>query len=154
MVSYAKINKDHESQLTRCIDGKTISFRWKEGFIDLKLKISIPSLKDSKYTVWGDWGPTYTFELNPEKQIEIQYSPVNTINHESYLLENTKLYLESPMIGKIRDQQPLFYIIEDRTKGVTYHIFMDKAGTPNEVKILRNKDKVILFETTEVSQVQ
>lgn len=151
MVDYAKINKERNEQLKRCINGKTVCFPWKEGFTNLDLKINIPPLVDNEYSVWGDWGPTYTFEMNPEKLVKIKQTSEKQGQEENYSIENKKIYLESPMIGKVRDEQPLFYVIEDAKKAVTYHIFMDKAGTPNEVKILRNKDKVVLFETTEIN---
>lgn len=149
MVDNPLLHKKNKDQFFKCTNGKVVRFSWQEQQRDFE--IQIPPLGENQCQMWGDWGPMYTIEMQPDKLVQVKHSSKNLACQESYSLENKIISVQSPTKALKRDQQPLFYVIEDIRAGLVYHIFMDKMGQPNEVKVLRGYDMETLFVTLDVA---
>lgn len=125
------------------ISKKKFQFTWKDSVHETDIAIDMPDLLQTKSDIWGDWGPMYTFHLNPESLVSIKY------NQDQYSLEQKTLSIETPMLAAERKQFPFSVKINDNFKGLRFEIFLNNSYETGKINVVRISDNVLL--TSQVS---
>ncbi len=123
------------------ICGRKFTYKWDETLHSTNVEIQLPNLQKLKNSVWGDWGPMYTFELIDEEPITISY------NGKDRKLDQKLLLIESPMIADEREKYPYYILVEDGEFGFNHYLYLDRKFELTKVVIKRLPDHVTLFET-------
>lgn len=123
------------------LSNQVFSFFWEDPMHFTLVEIAIPDLTKLEYSVWGDWGPMYTFGLNELHKVGIQY---NGVSFES---SQVQLKVESPFFARERDHHPFYLIIEDPKRDVDFHLYLTKTYELGKAQVRRTRDDVMLFET-------
>ena len=137
--------------LDKLLFKKSFDFVWNNKFHQTSILVELPVLNKSKCQISGDWGPSYTFELDPLSKILITYTDFKSNSSETFSLDERFLILESPILAELRSLYPLYYIIDHKDKGIRYKIYINKEALLGRIDILSIGDNNCLF-TTEVSK--
>jgi|GEM_PF-1817316 len=99
------------------------------GSESTKVVVAIPDLKDSKLSVWGDWGPMYRFKLGGQDTIKISY--------DEKVCEVKKSHIEfsSPACANQRSESPLYCHIEDAERGCSFTIYLNSDASLQKVEV-------------------
>lgn len=116
-------------------------FKWNDPLRKTNVEIRLPNLQSLKKSVWGDWGPMYTFELKSDRPITISY------DNRSKKLDQKSLLIESPMIADEREQFPFYILVEDNDYGFHHYLYLDRKFDLGKVVIKRVADRIKLFES-------
>lgn len=111
------------------ISNKTFKFSMSDLVNSTDVEVTTPNLENLKFTVWGDWGPMYTFDLTSEEQVEIKY------NGDSFFSSQKKLSVDSPMLAKERDEFPFVITVEDDIKELKFKLYIDKKNEFSKVEV-------------------
>ncbi len=120
---------------------KVFPFCWEDPMHSTQVAIAIPDLANLNYSVWGDWGPMYTFNLSNGHKVRIQYNDV------SFDTSQVQLRVESPLFAKERDDYPFYLIVEDPKRDLVFYLYLTKTYELGKVQVFRTIDNVMLFET-------
>ncbi len=131
----SKVLNPSASELVGLLGEKTVKFCLNSLFDKTEVEIKIPDLSQNRYSVWGDWGPMYTLQLNPKSPIRITFHLKD--RSEEYGLDCKTVQLNSPMLVDERKEFPLCFEIEDSAKDLKYHVFLDSSGTPKKVRVFQ-----------------
>ena len=99
------------------ISGKCFSFNWIDQSGPVSVEVTIPNLRGIEHSVWGDWGPMYTFRLNESHAIKLKYNGQVTKSRQS------SLPINSPMLNKERERYPYYLEVEAREWNVKFKIY-------------------------------
>ncbi len=124
------------------ISGSQFSYKWEDALHKTDVEIRLPNLRKLKSSVWGDWGPMYSFQLEPEDPISISY------NGKERRLEQKTLPVESPTLAAEREQFPFYILIEDNEYGFNHLLFLDKTFKLKKVVVKRMRGREILYENS------
>jgi hypothetical protein len=122
------------------LSGKEYQFKWQDNFHQTDVKIKLPNLLNKKFSMYGDWGPMFSIEIEPTDQLAVSY------NGESYNLEQKVLKIESPMVAEERKIYPLFIVVTDDIKGMCFRVFLKKDLSFGKVEVKRIEDDVKLYQ--------
>lgn len=129
---------------TNVISNKKFSFKWHDSINSNNIEIEMPDLTLLQTTMWGDWGPMYTFQLSQIDPIKLKY------NDQRFESSQKELKISSPMPKEERDQYPFYITIEDSKSELHFHLYLDGDLELNRVKIMRTSDNVKLYENSEL----
>lgn len=100
----------------------------KKFFLENNIEIELPNLSDLEVLAWNDWGPMYKVSLYSHDRIVLSYDgEVHTCNQE-------ELRIETPMEVSTREKLPLFLVVEDDLKELSYFLYLDKDYTLGKVE--------------------
>lgn len=101
-----------------------------------EVEIETPDLNACPYSVWGAWGPMYTFELDPTKTVRVSYRRESPSTPEqTHELSLPRIRLDSPMLWERRQQQPFRLEFEDAERGLAFGLYLDRSGAPVELEV-------------------
>lgn len=123
------------------VSNSTHEFFWKDVLKTLKVKVILPNLKDLKKTVWGDFGPMYSFDLDPKSPIQISY------DGDEKTLDQKTLRIESPILVEDRNTHPYYVLVEDQEYGFQIYLYLNKGFYCDRVLVKRLSDQVILYKS-------
>ena len=106
----------------------------------IQVEVNLPDFKKLKSSVWGDWGPMYTFELSDEQAVGVKYNDTHAFNIE------TQLCINSPIFAIERREHPFYIIIEDEEKKLKFNLYIDNDYQLGKVEAVSDKEKVKIFE--------
>jgi hypothetical protein len=119
---------------------KEYQFKWQDNFHQTDVKITLPNLLNKKFTLYGDWGPMFSIEIEPTDQLAVSY------NGETYNLEQKLLKIETPILAEERENYPLYLVVNDDIKGMCFKISIKKDLTFGKVEVKRIEDDVKLYQ--------
>ena len=123
-----------------------------------EVELETPDLNGCSRSVWGDWGPMYTFELGWAGRVCVTYRCEERSLESIYQLRLSEIQLLSPMRWLRRRRNPFYLEVEDGPRGLGFAGFLDKSGEPDrlEVKVLRPEPEVAvaLFPFAEDADAQ
>ena len=132
----------------KSLSNKNYKFKWKDPMHSTLVEVKLPDLTQLEYSLWGDWGPMYTFRLLENEKLLLKY------NGETAKVTQDKLNVDSPAYATDRDQYPFYFSIEDQAKKLKFNLYINKNYDLGKVEVIRTKDKVKLFECDEAFQLQ
>ena len=112
---------------------KKIQFELKDPLKKTNIQICLPDLKGLSFETWGDWGPMYQFDLNPNQPIEIDY------DGKKQSLDKAVLRIESPVRAKDRQKNPFYCVIDDSENGIRYYLYLNEKYNLDKIKIERRQ---------------
>jgi hypothetical protein len=118
----------------------TFQFSLQDPFHSTDVLVQLPDLTKVRYTVWGDWGPMYTFHLDPNDQVLISY------NSQSRRLDQNILLVESPVVAKEREQYPFYVLVEDKKLQLKIFLYLNPNLKLGKVVVQRMTDRAVLYE--------
>ena len=112
------------------------------------VEVTLPDLSKLEYSVWGDWGPMYKFNLTDQAVVKIKY------NEDEYNSSQKQLKIESPMLARERDELPFYIIVEDQSKNLKFKLYIDTDYNLAKVTEHRIRNNVYTYEeVSENSQI-
>ena len=100
-----------------------------------EVEVDTPDLSGPTPSVWGDWGPVYTFEFDEPRPVRIRYRcESQPVEGQSEIWLN-KIYLDSPMLWQRRQEHPLYLRFADPTRGLEFKGYLDQEGQPCDLEI-------------------
>ncbi len=100
-----------------------------------ELEVETPDLAGARHSMWGDWGPMYTFAFDEPRAVRIAYRcEALSIVEESHLLV-PKMHLESPMLHAKRQLHPLFVRFRHPALGLEFEGYLDERGEPAALEV-------------------
>lgn len=130
------------------ISNQSFKFKWDDPMHSTVVEVSIPDLSKLEHSVWGDWGPMYTFQLNEFEGISIKY------NENLFDSIQKQLRVDSPMLAAEREVYPYFLIVEDSKRHLNFHIYINTDYELGKVQVIRSSDYIKLFESGEENCLQ
>ncbi len=130
------------------ISNRVFKFSWGKPMNETQVEVSIPNLRELKYSVWGDWGSMYSFDLTEEEPIRIKY------NNDEVEIIKSKLRIESPMFTRERKVFPYFLVIEDQNRGLKFNLYINDEYSLGKIEVIETKNMVKLFEKIEVDYIE
>ena len=110
-----------------------ITGRWGQT---TRLRVSIPDLRGAPRRAWGDWGPMYTVSIPPDRAIEISVDAPFASAPRVEALDLSKLEIDSPMAGALRDLTPLVMKLPLLKQRLHLHVYYDPRGRPTKAKLV------------------
>ena len=99
------------------------------------IEVETPDLSDCTPSVWGDWGPMYTFRFEAPRKVRVHYRcEAQSIQSEIELSVAT-MELESPMIHARRQEHPLMLRFADPARGLEFEGYLDAEGQPARLEV-------------------
>lgn len=99
------------------------------------IEIETPDLSGLEPSVWGDWGPMYTFELEENSTIRITYRCHALGIENEHEIPVSTMQLDSPMLYPVRKKHPLFLYFRDPLRGLDFEGYLDTAGEPAHLEM-------------------
>ena len=93
-----------------------------------EVKISTPDLRDNEASVWGDWGPMYTCELDGHQAVVIEYRCAATGRRAKHVIRPQVIKLNSPMLATERERCPFELEFVDTVRGLHFMARLDTDG--------------------------
>lgn len=87
----------------KSLSNRIYRFKWKDPMHSTLVEVKLPDLTQLKYSLWGDWGPMYTFSLIENEKLILKY------NGEPVQVSQDKLNVDSPAYATDRDLYPFFF---------------------------------------------
>ena len=100
----------------------------------VEIEIETPDLSGVTPSMWGDWGPMYTFEFDEPRAVRIITRYAGGIEDESELWL-TKVRLDSPMRHARRQEHPLFLRFQHQELGLEFEGYLDEWGVPAALEV-------------------
>ncbi len=122
------------------LSNKSFKFIWGDSSQPTLTEIEVPDLTKLNHSVWGDWGPMYTFSLKESQPIKLRH------NQESFESPQKTLSIISPMEFRERDQYPFFMTIEDVHRDLNFYIYLDKDYELGKIQVFDKMNNSKLFE--------
>jgi len=100
-----------------------------------EIEVETPDLSDRTPSVWGDWGPMYTFEFDEPRTVRITYRS-SALSVESEIeIPVQRMQLDSPMLYLRRQEHPLFLRFRDPSRGLKFEGYLDAQGKPAALEV-------------------
>lgn len=130
------------------VSNQKFDFIWGSPMNSTDVEVTLPDLSKLEYSVWGDWGPMYKFNLTDQAVVKIKY------NEDEYNSSQKQLKIESPMLARERDELPFYIIIEDQSKNLKFKLYIDTDYNLAKVTEHRIRNNAYTYEeASENSQI-
>ena len=100
-----------------------------------EIELETPDLSGCESSVWGDWGPMYTFDLESNDEVRVTYRCAAVGSESEYELRLATIELNSPMSFATRQKRPFFLRLADRARGLAFSAYLDPVGCPAELEV-------------------
>lgn len=110
-----------------------------------QLEIDSPDLRDLPRSMWGDWGPMYTFAPEAGCAFGLSYRCRSLALEGDEEIEVSKIELNSPMLFERREQNPFYLELHDERHGLSFRGYLDASGRPAglELKLVRPEHEIL-----------
>ena len=98
---------------------KNYQFEWIDPMHNTRVEVDVPDLTKLKYSLWGDWGPMYTFQINEHDSLKIRYNGENVDSTQK------TLRVDSPLLFSERIHHPYVLKVEDDIRHLAFHLYLD-----------------------------
>lgn len=132
--------------IDRFLTEKSVEFTVMGQERPFKALLNVPNLESLAKTSGGDWGPKFDFQLSPQKPVKICYVDLETGGEDSGRLDLSVLELRSPMLASERKSWPLYMVIPDHKKELSYNVYLDPNGDPVRAVVKTFADKFVCEE--------
>lgn len=105
------------------------------GGSTFEIEVETPDLSDRTPSVWGDWGPMYTFEFDESRAVRITYRCEALAIEDEVRLPVSEMQLESPLLYERRKEHPLFLRFRDPSRGLEFAGYLDAWGDPAVLEV-------------------
>jgi len=107
------------------------------GGSTFEIEVETPDLSGCNPSVWGDWGPMYTFEFDEPRVVRITHRcEALSIEEETELLVS-QIQLDSPLLYERRREHPLFIRFRDPSRRLEFEGYLDVRGEPAALEVKR-----------------
>lgn len=100
-----------------------------------EIEVETPDLSDRTPSVWGDWGPMYTFAFDEPRAVHITYRCEALSIEDQVALPVSEMQLDSPMLYARRREHPLFLRFRDPSRGLEFAGYLDAEGEPAVLEV-------------------
>lgn len=100
-----------------------------------ELEVSTPDLRANPVSVWGDWGPMYTCELDPSQTVTIRYRCPVSGRSAAYEFSPPKIEINSPMLATQRKRWPYVIELVDAARGLRLFAYFDAEARFDHVEV-------------------
>lgn len=102
---------------------------------EVDIHVRVPDLSACACTVWGDWGPMYTFGLRAPQKVVFEYVCRSRDLCATFELEPRSLALNSPVLARDRLDYPLFLELTDRERRICARAYLRVDGTFSHLNV-------------------
>ena len=99
-----------------------------------EIEVETPDLSGAEASVWGDWGPMYTFAFDEPRTVRVRFRCEASCVDDTFELWVPEVKLNSPMQWERRQEQPFYVEIVDATHGLVFDGYLDPKGRPVELR--------------------
>lgn len=103
---------------------------FQHGGATFEVEVETPDLSGPPPSVWGDWGPMYTFDFDEPRTVRMTYRCDELAIEDEIEIAVQRIQLESPMVYERRREQPLFLRFQDPSRGLNFEGYLDTRGEP------------------------
>ena len=100
-----------------------------------EITVETPDLSGNEPSVWGDWGPMYTFEFDEPRAVHITYRCEALSIEDEIEIPVSAMRLESPMAYVRRQEHPLTLRFQDQARGLEFEGYLDEKGQPAVLEV-------------------
>lgn len=93
-----------------------------------EVQVFTPDLRENQKSVWGDWGPMFTFELGESQGIRLAYSCLEKNLVLKAVVYPTCIELNSPACAADQRRWPLCLEFDDDARGLHFRAYLNKQG--------------------------
>ncbi len=110
-----------------------------------QFEIETPDLSGLPRSMWGDWGPMYTFVPKASCAFRFSYACRSLALEGDEEIEVPKIELNSPMLFERREKNPFYLELHDERHGLAFRGYLDASGEPAglEVQLLRPEHEIV-----------
>ena len=110
-----------------------------------QLEVETPDLSGMPRSMWGDWGPMYTFAPEAGCAFRLSYGCRSLGLEGDEEIQVPKIELNSPMLFERRERTPLYLELHDEEHGLSFRGYLDASAKPAavEVKLLRPQHEIV-----------
>lgn len=98
------------------------------GQASFDIEVDTPNLSDARFSVWGDWGPMFTFRLTRGQSFDITYRCTKTGRTRNVRVFAPTVELNSPMRASQREASPFVLEFLDVARALRFRAFLDQEG--------------------------
>ena len=111
--------------------------RFEIGGTEFEVQVRTPDLSACSASMWGDWGPMYTCELEPEQRVEITYRRVHDGRAARYVFSPPTMGVNSPMRTVERERCPFYIEFLDAFRSLEFQVHLSREGTFDHLVVER-----------------
>ncbi len=100
-----------------------------------RIELETPDLSDCPRSVWGDWGPMYTMELDEPDCVHFGYRCEALSIAGRHPIASPTIRLNSPVLWARRQRTPFYIGLEDSASGLCFAGYLDRQGRPAELEV-------------------
>lgn len=116
---------------------RRFSASFKFGPTEFEVAVRTPDLCSCATSMWGDWGPMYTCQLEPEQCIEIRYRRVHDGRAARYTLNPPTMALNSTMLAAEREKCPFYLEFVDVARSLKFQVYLNREGEFDHLEVER-----------------
>jgi len=126
----------HEKNISPFLSPKHFSARVDLAGDTFEIELATPDVSRCARSVWGDWGPMYTFTLGAATGgVRVTYRCDALAVDSTHTLDVSTLHLNSPVLWARRRVHPFYLELEDAARALRFAGYLGPKGEPAVLEV-------------------